>query len=160
MRERRYPPSPGSGAGAVGLLGALTKGGTVPVTITAEQREALYVQVLDHLSGIGDLWLAIDAGDYKVADSLGHAFVDDLRLLLDDLGWPGRSALSGDGSVALAMPAEDLRRVIERLREEAAEMFADALPRSDEDRELLLRTGLAVEVCGQVLGAIGQGKAR
>ena len=73
------------------------------IKITAAQREALYVQVLDHLSGIGDLWLAIDAGEYEKADSLGHAFADDLRLLLEDLGWPNRADLPADGSLELTM---------------------------------------------------------
>ena len=128
----------------------------MPVTISAKQRDALYTQVLDHLSGIGDLWLAIDAGDFRQADALGHAFVDDLRLLLDDLGWPDRTDLPADGRVELTMPPGDLRRVLGRLRDEAAEMFADALPRSGEDRELLRRTGLAVEAAGRVLCAISQ----
>jgi hypothetical protein len=128
----------------------------VPVTISAKQREALYTQVLDHLSGVGDLWLAIDAGDYQQADTLGRAFADDLRLLLDDLGWPDRTDLPADGRVELTMAPEDLRRVIGRLRDEAAEMFADTLPRTGEDRELLRRTGLAVEAAGRVLGAISQ----
>jgi hypothetical protein len=126
----------------------------VPVTITARQREALYIQVLDHLGGIGDLPLAIDAGNYIEADALGRAFADDLRLLLDDLGWPDRSEHPPDGLVELTMPPDDLRRVIERLREEATELFVATLPRSDDEREVLRRTGLAVEACARVLGAI------
>ncbi|MGE0065770.1 MAG: hypothetical protein AB7F97_09160 [Solirubrobacterales bacterium] len=46
------------------------------ITISAEQREALYIQVLDHLSGLSDLWLAIDARDFEKADALGRAFAD------------------------------------------------------------------------------------
>jgi hypothetical protein len=45
----------------------------MPVTISAAQREALYTQVLDHLSGIGDLWLAIESREYEKAGTLGHA---------------------------------------------------------------------------------------
>lgn len=129
----------------------------MPVEITAEQREALYVQVLDHLSGIGDLWLAIDAGEYEKADRLGHAFADDLRLLLEDLGWPNRVDPPADGRVELTMSPEDLRRVVGRLRDEAAEMFANTLPRSDGEREVLNRTGLAVQACGSVLAALESG---
>ena len=29
------------------------------LTITAEQRDALYGQIFDRLSGIGDVWLAV-----------------------------------------------------------------------------------------------------
>ena len=126
------------------------------IRITAAQREALYVQVLDHLSGIGDLWLAVDAGEYEKADSLGHAFADDLRLLLEDLGWPDRADRPADGSVELTMEPEDLRRVIGRLRDEAAVLYADTLPRSGDDKEVLRRTELAAEACGRVLCEIGQ----
>lgn len=126
----------------------------MPVTITARQREALYIQVLDHLSGIGDLRLAIDAGDYEEANALGRAFADDLRLLLDDPGWPDQLEHPPDGLVELTMLPDDLRRVIERLREEATELFVATLPRSDDEREVLRRTGLAVAACGRVLGAI------
>ncbi|HEV7482506.1 MAG TPA: hypothetical protein VGO13_05345 [Solirubrobacterales bacterium] len=129
----------------------------MPVTITAAQREALYTQVLDHLSGIGDLWLAIESREYEKAGTLGHAFADDLRLLLEDLGWPDHSDLPADGSVELTMPVEDLKRVIERLRDEASQLYADTLPRSGDDREVLHRTDLAVEACGRVLGAISRG---
>jgi hypothetical protein len=130
----------------------------MPVKITADQREALYVQVLDHLSGIADLWLAIDAGEYAKADRLGHEFADDLRLLLDDLGWPEQGRHSAEGCVELTMPPGELRRVIVRLREEAGEMFASTLPRSEEERALLDRTGLAVQACGRVLAALERGE--
>ncbi|HEX5608959.1 MAG TPA: hypothetical protein VFX45_02565 [Solirubrobacterales bacterium] len=51
------------------------------------------------------------------------------------------------------MPA-DLRRAIERLRDEAAELYAATLPRSEDEREVLRRTTLAVEACGKVLREI------
>jgi len=126
----------------------------MPITITARQREALYVQVLDHLSGIGDLWLAIDAGDYEHADVLGHAFVDDLRLLLDDLGWPDQEELPPDAKVELTLPPGDLRRVIERLRDEATELFADTILFPADEKGILRRTALAAEACGRVLLAL------
>lgn len=129
----------------------------MPVKISAEQREALYIQVLDHLSGIGDLWLAIDAGEYERADRLGRAFGDDLRLLLDDLGWPDRDGPPAGEFIELTMPPDRLRRVVGRLRDEAAEMFANTLPRSEGERELLNRTGLAVAACGSVLAALAPG---
>jgi hypothetical protein len=36
----------------------------MPITITAEQRDALYDDVLTHLSGLDGLWQAINAEDY------------------------------------------------------------------------------------------------
>jgi hypothetical protein len=126
----------------------------MPITISAAQREALYVQVLDHLSGLGDLWLAIEGEDYPRADALGHAFADDLRLLLDDLGWPDRKELPPGGRVELTMPPEDLRRVIERLRDEATELFADTILVPADEKGVLRRTALAADACGRVLLAL------
>lgn len=130
----------------------------MPVTISAEQREALYAQVLDHLSGIGDLFLVIEAGDYRTADSLGRGFVDDLRLLLDDLGWPDAWSQRADRSVELTMAPEELSRILARLRDEATTLFADTLPRSGDDHDVLRRTALVIEACGRVLRTIdGEG---
>jgi hypothetical protein len=127
--------------------------GIVLIKITARQVEALNDQALDHLSGLNDLWLALDAGDHRKAAELGRAFADDLRLLLDVLGWPDRVSLAAEDVIELTMPP-DLRRAIERLREEAAELYAATLPRSEDEREVLKRTTLAVEACGRVLREI------
>lgn len=126
----------------------------MPVTISAEQREALYSQVLDHLSGIGDPFLVIAAGDYRKADSLGRGFVDDLRLLLDDLGWPDSWSHRADLSVELTTGPDELGPVLARLRDEATTLFADTLPRSDDDHDVLRRTALVIEACGRVLRTI------
>src|SRR5664279_1532614 len=85
------------------------------ITISAEERAALYEQIDVRLSGIGDIWLAASTKDFGKAEELARAYSDDLRLLLDDLGW-------GDGSgapVELTTPPEVLRRVFGRLREAA-----------------------------------------
>jgi hypothetical protein len=80
---------------------------TAPI-ITAAQRDALYDQILDRLSGIGDIEVAIQARDYEHAERIGREYSDDLRLLLDDLGIG-----EGDGgSVELNTPPEVLRRVL------------------------------------------------
>lgn len=126
------------------------------IKITARQVEALNDQALDHLSGVNDLWLALHAGDHRTAAELGRAFADDLRLLLDVLGWPDRASLPAENVVELTMPP-DLRRAVERLRDEAAELYAATLPRSDDDREVIERTTLAVEACGRVLREIEWG---
>ncbi|MCW2988815.1 MAG: hypothetical protein JWM24_1753 [Solirubrobacterales bacterium] len=40
------------------------------LTITAQQRDALYDRILDRLSGIGDVWLAARAENFDAAVSL------------------------------------------------------------------------------------------
>jgi hypothetical protein len=117
------------------------------LTITAAQRDALYDQILDRLSGIGDIELAIQLENYGAAERIGREYSDDLRLLLDDLG-------IGDGSgdpVELTMPAELLRRILPRLRETAMNHTASLEPQWAEARELKERNRLVSEACEAVL---------
>ncbi len=82
------------------------------LTITKEQRDALYDQILDRLSGIGDIELTIQAENFGIAKRLASEYSDDLRLL-NDLGF-------GDGHgepVELTAPPEVLRRVLPRMRD-------------------------------------------
>ena len=48
-------------------------------TITAAQQDALRDQVLDRLSGVGDIELAVRSGDYSTAERIGAEYSDDLR---------------------------------------------------------------------------------
>lgn len=119
--------------------------------ITAAQRDALYDQILDRLSGIGDIELAIKAEKYEDAERLGREYCDDLRLLLDDLGL-------GEGSgepVVLATPPEVLRRTLPRLRELADRHAASQEPEWVEVNELRERNRLVSEACGTLLDALG-----
>ena len=120
------------------------------VTITPAQRDALYDQILDRLSGIGDIELAIQSENYDTAERLGREYSDDLRLLLDDLGFG-----HGDGSpVALTSPPDVLRRVLPRLRELAEGMAASQEPEWVEVRELRDRNRLVAEACESVLSSL------
>src|SRR5215475_10649500 len=86
------------------------------IRLSAAHRDALYEQIVDRLSGIGDVWLAAAAGDFTTADRLGREYTDDLRLVLDDLGWghgPGRT-------IELTAPPDVLQRVASRLQDSAA----------------------------------------
>jgi hypothetical protein len=58
----------------------------MPVTIRRAQRDAIYEMVINHLSGIGDVWLAVHRRDFADAKRLGRKFGEDMRLL-EDLGW-------------------------------------------------------------------------
>jgi hypothetical protein len=116
-------------------------------TITAAQRDALYDQILDRLSGIGDIEIAIEAKRYDDAERIGRDYSDDLRLLLDDLG-------VGDGAgkpVALVTPPDVLRRVLPRLRELAEKHSASLEPEWDEGRSIKERNRLVSEACEAVL---------
>jgi hypothetical protein len=117
------------------------------LAITAAQRDALYDQILDRLSGIGDIELAIQAEKYEAAERLGREYSDDLRLLLEDLG-----VGEGDGEpVELTVPPEVLRRVLPRLRQLALNHTASLEPELAEVHEVNERNRLVSETCEAVL---------
>jgi hypothetical protein len=117
------------------------------LTITAAQRDALYDQILDRLSGIGDIELAIQAENYDDAERIGRDYSDDLRLLLDDLGIG-----DGDGEpVELTTSPDVLRRVLPRLRQLALNYSAALKPEMVEVQEVSERNRLVSEACEAVL---------
>lgn len=83
------------------------------ITITAEQRNALYEILLDRISAIGDVWIAVCAGHYEVANRLALAYADELRFIAEDIGWGDDPP--GD-PIELTTPPEVLQRVLGRLR--------------------------------------------
>lgn len=124
--------------------------------ISAAHRDALYEQILDRLSGIGDVWLKVDSGDYEAATKLGEEYADHLRLILDDLGWgegPGRS-------IELSAPPDVLRRVFNRLLATAAGQRLSEEPEWAETREQEERIRLVTEACETVLADLGGARAR
>jgi hypothetical protein len=121
------------------------------VIISAEQRDALYDRILSRLSGIDDVWLAASRSDYDTADRLGREYCDELRLVLDDLGW-------GDGpegnELELTTDRVVLRRVFGRLqRSTVGEREAQATSWA-ESRDLEDRNRLVGEACATVLEAL------
>ncbi|HEY6549564.1 MAG TPA: hypothetical protein VIY71_00005 [Solirubrobacterales bacterium] len=89
--------------------------GKTTATIDRERRDALYELALDHLSGIGDFWIAIEEKDFAKAERLGIEFGEDFRLL-EDIGWepePNRA------TVDLTIPPNDLIELLRRLQAEA-----------------------------------------
>jgi hypothetical protein len=126
------------------------------LAISAEQRDALYDQILDRLSGIGDIELAIGAERYEEAERIGREYSDDLRLLLDDLGIG-----AGGEAVELTSPPEVLRRVLPRLRRIAEGHTAGLQAAFAEAREIERRNRLVAEACTSVLeGLEGAGGPR
>lgn len=119
------------------------------LTVSAEQRDALYDRIFDRLSGIGDIWMAADSADYATADRLGREYCDELRLVLDDLGW-GASLPEG-GPIELKTPPDILRRVFGRLRESTATERAAEASRWEESEKLEQRNRLVGEACEKVL---------
>ena len=125
-------------------------------TITAAQQDALRDQVLDRLSGVGDIELAVRSGDYSTAKRVGREYSDDLLLLLNDLEL-GRKDGDGDDEdqgkkpVSLTTPPEVLRRVLPRLQESAEGHSASYDPELSEIQEIRERDQLVSEACEAVM---------
>jgi hypothetical protein len=86
----------------------------ITVTINGVQREVFRELLLDHLSGIADLSIAVEGGEFATAERLGIEFAEDLRLM-QDLGWDAEPRKDAD----LTMPPEDLAELLTRLKADA-----------------------------------------
>jgi hypothetical protein len=122
----------------------------VSVRITAAERDALYDEIFARLSGIDYVWVAAEQEDYETAGRLAREFSDNLRLVLDDLGW-------GEGSgkpLDLKTPADVLRRVFTRLQGTAEYQQAQQERERAEQRLDEEQTQRLMEVCRRVLGEL------
>jgi hypothetical protein len=126
----------------------------VQLTITREQRDAIYELVIDHLTAIGDIWLCLEGREFAEAKSMGREFAEELRLL-EDLGW---SETIDRDSIALTLRPEELIRTVARLHRRAARSLAVYVSRPKDGEELAQRDLAASETLGAILGELA-GKA-
>jgi hypothetical protein len=121
------------------------------VRITAAERDTLYEEIYVRLSAIDEVWMAAEAKDFEQAGRLAREFSDDLRLILDDLGW-------GEGSgepLELTTPPDVLRRVCTRIRG-GSEALRDLEAEERAERQVREeRTQRTLETCRRVLGELG-----
>jgi hypothetical protein len=121
------------------------------ITIEAEQRDALYEQVLVRLGREEDVLLLAGKGDFAGADRLAQELADNLRLLLNDLRW-GRSPF--DRAIALSSPSDLLRRFFTRHLELAAKRSSSEAQERAELREAEEQNRLVIDVCAAGLAAL------
>jgi hypothetical protein len=129
--------------------------GKTTATIDRERRNALYELVLDHLSGIGDFWIAIEEKDFAKAERLGIEFGEDFRLL-EDIGWAPEHV---GATVALTMPPHDLIELLRRLHGEAGcvlEGSACARLLEKEEESAKQRYERAKTTCEQLIEQLDQ----
>ncbi len=117
------------------------------VIISADERDAHYDQIIDKLSGIGDVWVAAEREDFPLADQLAREYRDEL-LLVDDLGWGPRPNRE---SVHLGAAPDVLHRIFERFQGSVVTERADLEARRIEDQQLEDRNQLVGEACDRVL---------
>lgn len=124
----------------------------MPVTISRAQRDAIYEMVINHLSGIGDVWLGVHRRDFADAKRLGRKFAEDLRLL-EDLGW---SESIDHETVTLATPPDELTRTLARLHKDAAGALGTYVSRPTADEELAQRDLAVSEALGESLSRLAE----
>jgi hypothetical protein len=124
-----------------------------PFGISAVHRNALREEVLISLSGIGDVAQALEGNDFSRSYFLAQSAVDELRLLLNDLGLDN----SADGPAKLTMERKDLKRALSRIRARTLEQQATEAEEQAEANSRRERARLVVEVCDQVLTRIESG---
>jgi hypothetical protein len=121
------------------------------VRISAAERDALYEEIYIRLSAIDEVWMAAEAKDFEQADRLAREFSDDLRLILDDLGW----GECKDEPLELTSPPDVLRRVCTRMRGRAEELQEVEAEERTERQAREERTQQTLETCRRVLGELG-----
>ena len=120
------------------------------VTINREQRDAIYEEVLTDLSGVGDIWIAIDGEDYDKAQEYRRRFEQDMRLL-DDLGWDRDEDRQ---EFTLSMSAANLADAIRHLNRNASAELRLHVIEPFERREVVERSVVASAAYSDVLALI------
>jgi hypothetical protein len=120
------------------------------ITISKRERDALYEQAVIRLSGIDDIFHAVEAADWHAAQRLGREYADLLALLCDDLGWGEDEA----ESYTLTTDPEALGRSLGRLRDIADQVRSDSEQTRDMAGEEAAESRFVQETCERVLGEV------
>jgi hypothetical protein len=151
-RRRCERPGPGTeGVSSMHIQRSPSQG----IAIDRQQREAIYEEVINHLSGLGDVHINLRRGDLATARRLRGEFEEDLRLL-DDLGWAENERAE---SFELTMPNDELARVIRRLHAYTAGALRDYVLREKDDEQIAARQVAACAAYGTVLARVAETQA-
>ncbi|HEU5064067.1 MAG TPA: hypothetical protein VFT79_13090 [Solirubrobacterales bacterium] len=99
------------------------------ITLTKEERDALYERIVVRLNGIDDIHQVVEQEDWDAAQRLGQEFSDLLRFVCSDLGWGEAS----QPQLTLSAPPDVLSRAATIVRDLAQ---ADANQFESERRDL------------------------
>jgi hypothetical protein len=121
------------------------------ITITGDERDALYERIVMRLNGIDGVYRAVEEGDWAAAQELGLEFSDLLRFVCSDLGWGERA----EESVPLSTPPDVLSHAVEVVRDLAKSDGAhfEAEKRDAEAQENEAR--YLQRTCDRLLGELG-----
>jgi hypothetical protein len=123
---------------------------TTPLTLTPSERDILYQSLLVRLTGINDIYTAIEDENWDVAGRLSCEFSDLLRLA-QDLGWGSESR-----EATLTAPPEVLRGALSRLRERAKTAENEELAEREELAAQGHQNQLLQDICTRHLSGLGR----
>lgn len=124
------------------------------ITISGEERDTLYQQILIRLTGIDAVYGAVEEKDWETAQRLGKEFSDLLRFVCDDLGWGEQEPRP----VSLTAPPDVLRRAAGLLRDTAAFEREHYERKRDEAAEDAARTQQLQETCERILSEVSEAR--
>lgn len=123
------------------------------IEISREQRQPLHRLVTQHISGIGDVYLMIEHGDFATAERFGLEFGEDIQML-NDLGWNPEDARD---TYALTQPRHELIEALKRLRldaEDGLDAPEDERRKREEYDELIAYFTRARDLCAELIDAL------
>jgi hypothetical protein len=123
------------------------------IEISHEQRQPLHRLVTQHISGIGDVYLMIEQGDFATAERFGLEFGEDIRML-NDLGWNPDDARD---TYALTQPRHELIEALKRLcldAEDGLDAPEDEKRKREEYDELIAYFTRARDLCAELIDAL------
>ena len=122
------------------------------ITIEREERDGLYELVRNHLGSIEDFWVALErTKNFAAVERMGKEFAEDFRLL-EDIGWSEYEACE---TYVLTMLAPELRKLLLRLRDEAAQVLiehGDEAESRRRDAETARRFQIGHQTCEKLSG--------
>ncbi|MGN6586694.1 MAG: hypothetical protein ACTHKT_04365 [Solirubrobacterales bacterium] len=125
----------------------------VVLTLSGRQRDLLYLVAIQRLTGIDQVWSAIEDQRWEEAQRLGREFADLLQLLVAGLGWGDATAEIAE-AVRVEGSPDSLRRALETIRTEAS-------VETEEQRDLRLRVAETeidrrdtLEACDELLARL------
>ena len=119
-------------------------------TLPADQRNAIYAEVRADLLSVDDLRLAIEVEDLDTAERLARRFVAELLLIQNGLGWD----MEVCEPVHLSLPADELRPILEHLRDSAIDLYEAQRPEQEAFRLPWERAALVRDACNDALARL------
>lgn len=124
----------------------------VTLTLPADQRNAIFAEVRTHLLSVDDLRLAIEAEEHEAAERLARRFVGELLLIQNGLGWD----MDVREPVHLSLPADELRLILEQLRDTAIDLYEAQRSEQEAFRAPWERATLVRDACNDALARLAE----